>query len=177
MSKTGMFISGSVALQFFNRSLYPSCDLDLYLSVRDVQEVSEWLRGVGYQFDNCPFDTHEDAVYEACSGTPAPNSGFASSKPRGYELADFVLTFYKHAPEQHVMIQLIASARSHIELVLHFHSSELSPYCCTICSSYRGSVRDEHHHSRTGLLPVPACYSGRAPRYELSLPSQPFRRI
>ena len=124
MSKTGMFIAGSVALQFFNRCRYPSCDLDLYLSVHDLEEVSEWLHSVGYEFDPYRLESAEDAIHSASCRINSPKSGFESSKPRGYELADVVLTFYKPKRDQHLTIQLVASARSHVELVLRFHSSK-----------------------------------------------------
>jgi len=45
---TGMIISGSTALQFFERVLYPESDLDLYVEHRYMQPIALWLASIGY---------------------------------------------------------------------------------------------------------------------------------
>ncbi|KAI0696059.1 hypothetical protein C8T65DRAFT_615610, partial [Cerioporus squamosus] len=49
MSRTGLLISGSFALQFFDRSFYPNSDLDLYVwTDESVIEAGNWLKTEGY---------------------------------------------------------------------------------------------------------------------------------
>jgi hypothetical protein len=129
MSQTGMFISGSVALQFFNRCRYPDCDLDLYLPVHSVQRVSDWIISIGYQLPGFEYEDPKEAILQACRNVRNFKSGFSPSKPRGYNLADLILTFCKAADPKGPKIQLIASFRSHVELVFRFHSSE-HKFCC-----------------------------------------------
>lgn len=39
---TGMLISGSTALKFFERVVYPDSDLDLYIEHRFSRQVADW---------------------------------------------------------------------------------------------------------------------------------------
>ena len=51
MARTHMVISGSFALQFFDRSFYSNSDLDLYiLPDRSIVEVGSYLLEEGYVF-------------------------------------------------------------------------------------------------------------------------------
>ncbi|KAG1748497.1 uncharacterized protein EDB91DRAFT_1334677 [Suillus paluster] len=50
-ARTGLVISGSNALQFFDRTFYPGSDLDLYAHPGHVYELLEWLESVDYQFE------------------------------------------------------------------------------------------------------------------------------
>lgn len=49
-ARTGTLIAGSIALQYFDRSNYPSSDLDLYVHPRHRREVGMWLLSAGYAF-------------------------------------------------------------------------------------------------------------------------------
>lgn len=49
-AKTGTLISGSVALQFFERLYYEESDLDLYLEAKHVQDLCHFIKGCGYIF-------------------------------------------------------------------------------------------------------------------------------
>ncbi|KAI0061818.1 hypothetical protein BV25DRAFT_1805009 [Artomyces pyxidatus] len=49
-ARTTTLISGSNALQFFERTDYPDSDLDLFTPKKHVWDVVEWLVGVGYVF-------------------------------------------------------------------------------------------------------------------------------
>ncbi|KAK7037307.1 hypothetical protein VNI00_011298 [Paramarasmius palmivorus] len=52
---TGCLISGSTALSFFERQVYPESDLDLYVDFRYAIFISDFLMSVGYVFE--PFET------------------------------------------------------------------------------------------------------------------------
>ncbi|KAE9385648.1 hypothetical protein BT96DRAFT_840423 [Gymnopus androsaceus JB14] len=47
---TGMLISGSTALQFFDLMVYESSDLDLYVDTKHCSFLGEFLLRIGYQF-------------------------------------------------------------------------------------------------------------------------------
>ena len=49
-ARTGTLISGSTALQFFTRTVYPNSDLDLYISTQHVFDLIQWLVERGYTF-------------------------------------------------------------------------------------------------------------------------------
>ncbi|KAG8850658.1 hypothetical protein FRB91_008868 [Serendipita sp. 411] len=48
---TGTIISGSQALQFFDRTYYPGSDLDIYVPCRDVTIVGNFFLSIGYLFE------------------------------------------------------------------------------------------------------------------------------
>uniref|UniRef100_A0A5K1K394 Cell surface hydrophobicity-associated protein n=1 Tax=Ganoderma boninense TaxID=34458 RepID=A0A5K1K394_9APHY len=47
---TGTLVSGSAALQFFDRQVWPESDLDLYAYARHRREVGRWLIAEGYRY-------------------------------------------------------------------------------------------------------------------------------
>ncbi|TFY80353.1 hypothetical protein EWM64_g3656 [Hericium alpestre] len=49
-ARTGTLVSGSNALQFFDRTHYPNSDLDLYVSMTDAVVVADWLVAAGYVY-------------------------------------------------------------------------------------------------------------------------------
>ncbi|KAF8176015.1 hypothetical protein BJ912DRAFT_987673 [Pholiota molesta] len=51
-AQVGMFISGSTALQFLDRALYPETGLDLYVERRLRRAVALWLIAIGYTYVN-----------------------------------------------------------------------------------------------------------------------------
>ncbi|KAI0681875.1 hypothetical protein C8T65DRAFT_690547, partial [Cerioporus squamosus] len=51
-ARTGTLVSGSTALQFFKRTVWPESDLDLYVHMRHRREVAQWLLDEGYQNPN-----------------------------------------------------------------------------------------------------------------------------
>ncbi|KAI0329622.1 hypothetical protein GY45DRAFT_850264 [Cubamyces sp. BRFM 1775] len=60
-ARTGTVISGSCALQFFDRSIYPESDLDLYVHMCHRQEVGRWLIQEGYVYEPT---SHQDKNFE-----------------------------------------------------------------------------------------------------------------
>ncbi|KAH9947185.1 hypothetical protein B0H21DRAFT_876842 [Amylocystis lapponica] len=71
-ARTATLISGSFALQFFDRSFYPTSDLDLYVHMRHRREVGRWLLGAGYAFAPTPYQYPDFEVAVADPLTVAP---------------------------------------------------------------------------------------------------------
>ncbi|KAK7678096.1 hypothetical protein QCA50_018889 [Cerrena zonata] len=64
---TGTLISGSTALQFFDRSFYPESDLDLYTPTSWRLNVGHFLVGDGYHFTPNP---HQNTNFEIAISEP-----------------------------------------------------------------------------------------------------------
>ncbi|OCH90000.1 hypothetical protein OBBRIDRAFT_693748, partial [Obba rivulosa] len=119
-ARTGTLISGSAALQFFDRDHYPEADLDLYVYMRARYEVGAFLLAAGYKFEP--------------NSNQNPNFNIAVSDPKlltrsgGYTMRGVasVLTFRKPsaAPgREDLKVQMIIAARAPMEVVLGFHST------------------------------------------------------
>ncbi|TBU53566.1 hypothetical protein BD310DRAFT_937845 [Dichomitus squalens] len=68
---TGTLISGSTALQFFDRTFWPESDLDLYVHARHRREVGRWLIAEGYRFKPTRFqDLFEVEIMECLAKRP-----------------------------------------------------------------------------------------------------------
>ncbi|KAF8900276.1 hypothetical protein CPB84DRAFT_1815433 [Gymnopilus junonius] len=131
-SRTGMFISGSTALQFFNRETYPDSDLDIYVEHRYSRTIAFWLLSIGYSFVPRPRFQDEDLeealrqnmAYDNVNFTvPAQASAFFESTSMGYfgrGVAN-VYNFTKSDPSR--KIQLITAFHSPLEVILNFHST------------------------------------------------------
>ncbi|KAF8961523.1 hypothetical protein BDZ97DRAFT_1733677 [Flammula alnicola] len=129
-SRTGMFISGSTALQFFDRSFYPDSDLDIYVEHRHCEPIAYWLTSLGYAFEprrGHENDTLADALVQTLPSLYGEvhmvSSGFFESASVGYfgrGVAN-VYNFHKYNPDR--KIQLITSYHSPLEVVLNFHST------------------------------------------------------
>ncbi|KAH9480060.1 hypothetical protein JR316_0006657 [Psilocybe cubensis] len=122
-AKTGMFISGSTALQFLDRVVYPESDLDLYLEHRYRHVVALWLTQAGYRYTppvTYPDETLDEAL-ELVSDLPRLDGMFYTITPKGYFGAAIVLNFEKQNPCR--KIQLITSHHSPLQLVLNYHST------------------------------------------------------
>lgn len=127
---TGMLISGSTALQFFERVIYPDSDLNLYIEYRFSRQVADWLVNIGYTYAPLPDpdgpQSLEDAFHhnphsqeEFLEKTSLPKSTFFGGE--SYVLPSTIFNFERHTP--HRKIQLITSLMSPLQRVLGFHSS------------------------------------------------------
>jgi len=153
---TGMIISGSTALQFFERVLYPDSDLDLYVEYRYMRLVALWLASIGYRYvparNKVISEEQDDAgrvsatqptLKEALAAIAPPDivypiHGYESHPPPriffygsggGYLDATAILNFAKRDEfHEHSKIQLISASNSPVEMVLNFHSSMYSDY-------------------------------------------------
>ncbi|KAI0083368.1 hypothetical protein BDY19DRAFT_910652 [Irpex rosettiformis] len=66
-AQTNTLISGSSALQFFDRSIYQGSDLNLYVSFLYRKEIGRWLVADGYEYvpsDEDVDDDNEDPDFE-----------------------------------------------------------------------------------------------------------------
>lgn len=169
---TGRVISGSAALQFFNRTVYAESDLDLYVEHRYRKSIAIWLRQIGYQYtphSSSTFTTLDNALWSAGPGSALTGIKTTTGRHPQYYEAILVLTFEKHHPYRKV--QVITSMFNPISKVLRFHSSELlndlisalkhSEYLCSLCHEY--------HNSQQGLLLLPARNIRRKPPQSQSI--------
>ncbi|THG92457.1 hypothetical protein EW026_g8454 [Hermanssonia centrifuga] len=118
-ARTSTLVSGSSALQFFNRLTYDDSDLDIYVPLKSRQEVGRWILGQGYTFkpnsvqhkdlDVALEEVHNDLnVYYTLSGVSS------------------VFTFKKrseHDPGRELQVQVIVASQAPMEVILNFHSS------------------------------------------------------
>ncbi|PPQ91333.1 hypothetical protein CVT25_003773, partial [Psilocybe cyanescens] len=121
---TGMLISGSTALQFFERVIYPESDLDLYVEHHQRYIISEWLESIGYRYTP-PATYPDETLEEALDLFPDERSEelFYETSQKGYPGVTIILNFEKSEP--HRKIQLITTHHSTLQMVLNFHSSEI----------------------------------------------------
>ncbi|KIM47322.1 hypothetical protein M413DRAFT_440763 [Hebeloma cylindrosporum] len=148
---TGMVISGSTALQFFERILYPESDLDLYVEHRYRRPIALWLASIGYRYvaarktfrsehhdagDGVSITATQPTLEEALAvDVPQLTEGpinYGAHRPTiffygsggGYLDATAILNFQKvDEIGQHRKIQIISSPRSPVEMILNFHST------------------------------------------------------
>ncbi|KAJ7590234.1 hypothetical protein C8J56DRAFT_1140083 [Mycena floridula] len=115
-SLTGALISGSTALQFFDRSFYKGSDLDVYVEKRYSAELALFLQRIGYTFMPRKNQTPRlpDALNKIHRGTVKFNGGLYS----GRGIAD-VYDFRKGEKK----IQLIAARSCPMDIILSFHST------------------------------------------------------
>jgi len=109
-----MIISGSAALEFFDRTEYSDSNLDLYVDHRFRRPIAVWLQSIGYKL--LPQGT--ETLTMALEVEPTPD--------RSYSKGILGLEFIKSNGRPRV--QLITTIASPLEMVLRFHSSECCPY-------------------------------------------------
>jgi len=123
-------ISGSTAVQFFDRTFYADSDLDLYVQHQSACPIALWLQSINYVFIPCKdsdFQSLETGLEKSIKvntediyGVPGVTDIYDESD-KGYFDAVVVLDFKK---ENHPDIQLITSRGPPLEMVLDFHSSK-----------------------------------------------------
>lgn len=125
-SKSGMLISGSTALQFFERVLYPEFDLDIYVDNRYFKWIAIWLTNIGYTYESRP---GQDLAQALRMTTHVFSRAIKFLPPSTSEYSNFgvasVYNFHK-SDDLDCKIQLITSHHSPLELILKFHSSACS---------------------------------------------------
>lgn len=130
-ARTNTLISGSSALQFFDRTFYPESDLDLYLSMDAIEKVAEWLVGTaGYTFS--PHERQLGELDEALAAIRFPPTtdvvAMATAEHPIYGSRGIrgVFTFTKPAADATapaLKVQCIVAKLSPMRLILDFHSS------------------------------------------------------
>ena len=129
-ARTGALVSGSSALQFFNRQIYADSDLDIYVSLKRSREVCEWVMEQGFRYLSkagqlTTFDTafsqmmshHLDLDLEY--NLHGISSVFTFVKPK------------RRGSRNDTQVQVVVATRTPMQVVLKFHSSMLpSPSPC-----------------------------------------------
>ena len=125
--RTGMILSGSSALQFFDRTDYPESDLDLYVPIDYAKPIAAWLKNMGYQLISpllAPDQTMETWIDEIFDLHPMvldfDHTGFRDTQ--GYERSFRVVNLVRGDSTR--KLQLIITFGSPLQSVLRFHSSE-----------------------------------------------------
>ncbi|KAJ7195144.1 hypothetical protein B0H12DRAFT_1198091 [Mycena haematopus] len=109
---TGTIISGSIALQFFNRLTWHNSDLDIYVSRASAAFAALFIVDNGYTFKPRKSQDKNIAVQlDASVADRAPSY-------LGRGIAD-VLDFYKGTNQ----VQLIVATTAPMEIILSFHST------------------------------------------------------
>ncbi|KIM41068.1 hypothetical protein M413DRAFT_11278 [Hebeloma cylindrosporum] len=123
-AKTGTLISGSTALQFFDRTVYEDSGLDLFVEHASLRPIAIWLGSIGY-------------LYNPGQDSEFKNLEMALSKNADINLADddsFFEPFFNKSGfkpivtiefcrDMHPNIQVFSSQGPPLEMVLDFHST------------------------------------------------------
>ena len=136
-ARTGTLVSGSFALQFFDRGFYEGSDLDLYCTYRAGDHgLGRWLLAEGYTF--VPFrgqkatflevleeDEDDSEVENAAEDVRAPpplHHVYDEKEDRGIKT---VCTFHKLNKKtgEVLQVQIIFTMDSPMEVIMGFHSS------------------------------------------------------
>lgn len=146
-ARTGTLISGSNALQFFDRTHYPESDLDIYTYPGYAAEVGMELLKYGYEFvpswyqtGGTGFEEVEKLDHPPPSESTGPGNslqalGDAATDADVFHLQLYdvkgmraVYCFTKGVGKQQppLRLQLIATSTSPLECILGFHSSKSS---------------------------------------------------
>ncbi|KAF8327495.1 hypothetical protein F5887DRAFT_898771, partial [Amanita rubescens] len=107
MKETNALISGSTALQFFDRTRYHEADLDLYFEARYIDLWKTQMVAFGY------------SLMEKTAASASVVEG--ELEYRGFEEIESVESF-KH-PGSNQVVQLMATKASPIRAILDFHST------------------------------------------------------
>ncbi|KAF9530850.1 hypothetical protein CPB83DRAFT_892134 [Crepidotus variabilis] len=117
-SRTQAIISGSMALQFFERVEYPNSDLDIYVENDHKKEIIAWLLQIGYLFES----RRNKTLAEEMQSPPPPQDDTIADASGyfGRGVAN-VFNFFQDGPERR--IQLITSYISPLRVIINFHST------------------------------------------------------
>ncbi|KAF8148270.1 hypothetical protein B0H34DRAFT_737622 [Crassisporium funariophilum] len=123
-SRAGVLISGSIALQFFDRTFYPGSDLDLYVEHRYSEPIAWWLVSIGYTYKPRKEQgnrTLKEALLRTSIVSPQLDDFFTLESDYDQGGVANVYDFYKH--NANCKIQLITTHHSSLEVILGFHST------------------------------------------------------
>lgn len=122
-ARTNTLISGSAALQFFDRSYYEGSDLDLYTPIEHHLEVGDWLIREGYTFRPGKWQpaSFKQAALKIVDKVAPSRRTYRWKGIAG--VFDFVRES-KSGREDKVQVVVALRGQSPMEVVLGFHSSE-----------------------------------------------------
>lgn len=148
-SRTGTLISGSTALQFFDRTFYPESDLDLYLPPTSDKQVLQWLTLHGYQF--VPSGKQPRDLDKAISHSrDIDDDDWSDYDTPEKKVVQAVYTFIKAAPageDVELKIQCIVARNTPMEAILSFHSTcvmNVISYEMAYCLYPRATLHEHH---------------------------------
>ncbi|KAH6911171.1 hypothetical protein BKA70DRAFT_1146507 [Coprinopsis sp. MPI-PUGE-AT-0042] len=117
-AKTGTLVSGSTAVQYFDRTFYESSDIDIYTFRKEAVEVAEWIVGEGYVYQAIgafpDYESHIEQLKNECSDEEWPpeetyvNGGMCT-----------VMEFKKNG----AVVQLIVTRNCPFHAITMFHST------------------------------------------------------
>jgi hypothetical protein len=141
-ARTGTLVSGSDALQFFERKRWPGADLDLYAHPFEREAVGRWLidhAGYTFQPNSVQAATFEEAVNETYALPLLNLDGDTAELPdddveafhvqHRYRIAGVIAVFSFVRPDHSqpggppLKVQVIAAKRSPLQCILSFHTS------------------------------------------------------
>ncbi|KAI0075740.1 hypothetical protein K474DRAFT_1560967, partial [Panus rudis PR-1116 ss-1] len=121
-AETGTLISGSSALQFFDRTFYPDSDLDLYVPMVYRIEVGNYLMHCGYVYT--PSARQNADFHEAVWESRIVNVSMNYCAPGVAGVFNFIKSVTNVASGQRwLKVQIIVSPLCPLESVLRFHST------------------------------------------------------
>lgn len=139
-ARTGTLISGSNALQFFDRSFYPESDLDLYTHPGHTREVGLWLIHEGYQFVPSPSQegSFEELVGNDWDGLARRyyqdiDEDMQTGQQYRVSGVQAIFSFTKIAAGKELKVQIMEAKTTPLQCILGFHSGTQYP---TIRSIY-----------------------------------------
>ena len=132
MARVHMVISGSFALQFFDRTYYPDSDLDLYLHPdRNIIDVGLYLQQEGYTFlpESWQLKVFKDEAERICANIDIEVDDVEDDDEASlmYSIRSLraVYTFERTLEDGEVRkVQVIVSRVSPLASILDFHSSK-----------------------------------------------------
>ncbi|KAJ3872441.1 hypothetical protein F5051DRAFT_339345, partial [Lentinula edodes] len=113
----GLLVSGSIALEFFNREAYDG-DLDAFCNVLYCKVAGEWLMSHGYLYQRKEGQAVE--FIDSFSETPITSTTIdADTEEYRFSTVTAVWDFVKNSSK----IQLIATCGAPLECIFSFHST------------------------------------------------------
>ena len=136
-AKTGAIVSGSLALQFLDRTRYPGTDCDLYVTARHAKGIGEWIMandGAGRAYRFTPSEKQASSFGDAMEEY-AQWISFSADGENDTNLEDdghidtyvskHVTGVYTFASDKNgAIVQMVVTNSSPIDAITHFHSSE-----------------------------------------------------
>lgn len=129
-AQTGAVISGSNALQFFDRDIYPDSDLDIFVNVGNALDVCTWIaQGAGYGYSFEPNEiqraeglfTFSDAIEIFGARHNSVNLDWNRyEESAAYSVINFVSAAGFLGTRK---VQIIATSSTPMANILKFHSS------------------------------------------------------
>ena len=128
-NRTATVISGSAALQFFDRSCYPESDLNLHVPLLGVDVLFNFILLNGYIF--IPHIGQDLDLGRALTESALPlwreNGATTTRGIAG------VFSFTKISDGSELRIEVIVAFHASLDIILHYHSSMLYPYQFAYC--------------------------------------------